>query len=55
MNYRDLDEFVAKHGTQHNLDLPYKEAVNQVIRKDFIENVRQKKGIRTQSDGRSSL
>lgn len=35
MNYRDLDEFVAKYGTQHNSDLPYKKAVNQVIRKDL--------------------
>lgn len=55
MNYRDLDELVAKYGTQHNSDLPYKEAVNQVIRKDFIENVRQKKGIRTQSSSGKSL
>lgn len=35
MRYSDLDQFVAEHGTEHNLDLPFEEAINFINRKDF--------------------
>ena len=35
MRYSDLDQFVAEHGTEHNLELPFEEAINFINRKDY--------------------
>jgi hypothetical protein len=48
MRYSDLDQLVAEHGTQHNLDMPLKQAIIFLNRKDFNYG-------KQQSDSKSSV